>query len=155
MELPSHLGRYHGTEALEAYIKAQNSGKNLRKGGPPLVQSREEAESFLSDKSVPKFESARFAPGQVVRAVIGLDGGSTSSKAVLLGEEGVVFAKAYRLSKGNPIQDMKDLLSDLRTQVEQQSAQLDVLGFGATGYAADVLEKRSALTPTSSKQWLT
>jgi activator of 2-hydroxyglutaryl-CoA dehydratase/predicted nucleotide-binding protein (sugar kinase/HSP70/actin superfamily) len=144
MELPSHLGRYNGTEALEAYIKAQNSGKNLRKGGPPLVQSREEAESFLSDKSVPKFESAGFAPGQVVRAVIGLDGGSTSSKAVLVGEEGTVLAKAYRLSKGNPIQDMKDLLSDLRTQVEQQSAQLDVLGFGATGYAADVLEKTVA-----------
>ena len=76
-----------------------------------------------------------------MRAVIWLDGGSTSSKAVLVSEKGDVLTKAYRLSKGNPIQDMKDLLSDLRTQVVQQSATLEVLGFGATGYAADVLEK--------------
>jgi predicted nucleotide-binding protein (sugar kinase/HSP70/actin superfamily) len=51
------------------------------------------------------------------------------------------LVKAYRLSKGNPIQDMKDLLADLDGQVRVQNAHLEVLGFGATGYAADVLEK--------------
>jgi activator of 2-hydroxyglutaryl-CoA dehydratase/predicted nucleotide-binding protein (sugar kinase/HSP70/actin superfamily) len=141
MELPSDLARYRGHEAFKAYLKEQDSAKGLRKGGPPLVQSRQEAESFRVNNSVANFEPARFAPGQIVRAVIGLDGGSTSSKAVLVSEDGKVLAKAYRLSKGNPIQDMKDLLSDLRTQVAQQSATLEVLGFGATGYAADVLEK--------------
>ncbi len=55
---------------------------------------------------------ATFEPGQVVRGVIGLDGGSTSSKAVLVDEtRASILNKAYTLSKGNPIQDTKDLLA--------------------------------------------
>ncbi len=71
--------------------------------------------------------------GSTVKAVIGLDGGSTSSKAVLLGEDGTVLMKSYALSKGNPIQDAKELLEDLRTRVREKGAELDVIGFGATG----------------------
>jgi hypothetical protein len=77
----------------------------------------------------------------VVRGVIGLDGGSTSSKAVLVDEEGEIVCKAYQLSKGNPIQDTKELLTQLRDYVKGQGATLEVLGFGATGYAADVLQE--------------
>ena len=76
-----------------------------------------------------------------MRAVIGLDGGSTSSKAVLLGEDGEVLMKAYALSKGNPIQDTKELLGELRSRMHAKGAELEILGFGATGYAADVLEE--------------
>src|SRR5690606_29746809 len=68
-------------------------------------------------------------------------GGSTSSKAVLLGEDGTILRKAYTLSKGNPIQDAKDLLAELKASVTADGATLEVIGFGATGYAADVLEE--------------
>jgi predicted nucleotide-binding protein (sugar kinase/HSP70/actin superfamily) len=73
--------------------------------------------------------------------VIGLDGGSTSSKAVLMGEDGELLRKAYTLSKGNPIRDTKDLLRELRDMVRAEGAELECLGFGATGYAADVLQE--------------
>src|SRR6185503_12463727 len=90
---------------------------------------------------IPKFKPVAFTPGEHVRAVIGLDGGSTSSKAVLMREDGELLLKVYTLSKGNPIRDTKDLLRDLRDQVTAQGATLEVLGFGATGYAADVLQE--------------
>ena len=73
--------------------------------------------------------------------MIGLDGGSTSSKAVLLDEAGNLLTKQYQLSKGNPIADTKELLARIRSFVHDQGAQLEVVGFGATGYAADVLEE--------------
>jgi activator of 2-hydroxyglutaryl-CoA dehydratase len=53
-----------------------------------------------------------------VRVYLGIDGGSTSSKAVLIDEAGEVVKKVYQLSKGNPIVDTKELLADLRDQVE-------------------------------------
>ncbi len=96
---------------------------------------------FRRAYSIPSFEHARFAPGQVVRAAIGLDGGSTSSKAVLLDEEGNLLTKQYQLSKGNPIADTKELLAKIKAFVHDQGATLEVLGFGGTGYAADVLEE--------------
>lgn len=135
------VGRYAGLDGLRDYIENGRKARLGESAGPPLVRGREELERFRETYRIPKFEEARFSPGQVVRAVIGLDGGSTSSKAVLLSEEGEVLLKAYTLSKGNPIQDMRDLLADLRDRVAAQGAVLEVLGFGATGYAADVLEE--------------
>ena len=85
--------------------------------------------------------SATFEPGTHVRAVIGLDGGSTSSKAVLIDESGHMLTKQYQLSKGNPIEDAKQLLAKIKAFVHDQGATLEVLGFGATGYAADVLQE--------------
>ena len=52
-----------------------------------------------------------------------------------------LLTKQYQLSKGNPIVDTKELLAKIKSFVHDQGARLEVLGFGATGYAADVLEE--------------
>ncbi len=121
------------------------NGRKARLGesaGPPLAKTETELDEFKRLYAIPKFVPAEFTPGETVRAVIGLDGGSTSSKAVLCSyEDGKILAKAYQLSKGNPIADTKELLEKLRTGVEAQGAKLEIMGFGATGYAADVLEE--------------
>ena len=83
-----------------------------------------ELDAFREEYSVPKFVEARLAPEQIVRAVIGLDGGSTSSKAVLLDEDGNLLTKQYQLSKGNPIVDTKELLAKIRSFVHDQGAVL-------------------------------
>ncbi|HSG05599.1 MAG TPA: BadF/BadG/BcrA/BcrD ATPase family protein, partial [Nitrospiria bacterium] len=56
-------------------------------------------------------------------------------------QEGRLLCKHYLLSKGNPIADTVEILSKIKSTIESQGATLDVLGFGATGYAADVLEE--------------
>ena len=76
-----------------------------------------------------------------VDGFIGLDAGSTSTKAVLLDEAGAVVAKAYQLSRGNPIEDAIDMFRALRAQVESQGASIDVRGLGTTGYAKDMLQE--------------
>lgn len=135
------VGRYAGLDALRRYATEGRKERLGETAGPPLLTKPGELETFREAYSIPKFEPVPFEEGQVVRVVIGLDGGSTSSKAVLLDEEGRVLRKAYALSKGNPIQDAKELLAELRDGVQADGATLDVLGFGATGYAADVLEE--------------
>jgi predicted nucleotide-binding protein (sugar kinase/HSP70/actin superfamily) len=52
-----------------------------------------------------------------------------------------VLCKAYQLSHGNPIQDTIGLFENLRQHVESQSATLEILGVGTTGYAKDVLQR--------------
>jgi activator of 2-hydroxyglutaryl-CoA dehydratase len=56
-----------------------------------------------------------------------------------LSEEGEVLCKAYRISRGNPIQDTIEIFEKLRSQVEGQRARLEVLGRATTGYAKDYL----------------
>ncbi|WP_437827988.1 BadF/BadG/BcrA/BcrD ATPase family protein [Sorangium sp. So ce1153] len=135
------VGRYAGKAGLVEYMTNGRKARLGESAGPPLVKTRDEVDEFRKLYSIPRFTPMKLEPGQVVRGVIGLDGGSTSSKAVLIDEDSNIVCKAYQLSKGNPIQDAKELLAQLRQYVADQGATLEVLGFGGTGYAADVLQE--------------
>jgi activator of 2-hydroxyglutaryl-CoA dehydratase len=54
--------------------------------------------------------------GEVVSGFIGIDGGSTSTKAVLLDTEGKILCKTYELSNGNPIEDIIEMFEKLRSR---------------------------------------
>ncbi len=136
------VGRYTGIDGLKGYISHGRSASLAGSALGPLVQSQDELDRFREDYAIPPFTPATFAEGAHVRGVIGLDGGSTSSKAVLVDHEtGEVLYKAYTLSKGNPIQDTKDILAQIQAYVVDQGATFECTGFGATGYAANVLEE--------------
>ncbi|MGM0575980.1 MAG: BadF/BadG/BcrA/BcrD ATPase family protein [Myxococcota bacterium] len=138
---PDKAKPFRGLEPLREFIQHGRAAKLGDDAGPPVVESDDELAEFKEQFRVPKFEPATFREGEVVRAVVGLDGGSTSSKAVLVDEEGRILNKEYVLSKGNPIQDTKDMLAAMKRFVSDQGAHLEIIGFGATGYAADVLEE--------------
>ncbi|UFJ42709.1 acyl-CoA dehydratase activase-related protein [Brevibacillus humidisoli] len=141
MHEPADVGIYTGLEGLKNFIAHGRKAKLGEKAGPPLVDNVAELDKFRQTYSIPKFTPAEFKPGQKVKAVIGLDGGSTSSKAVLVDESGTILLKEYQLSKGNPLEDTREMLKRIRDKVTGAGAELEIIGFGATGYAADVLEK--------------
>lgn len=139
---PAEVGRYLGTQALEDYIAHGRKARLGEAAGPPLVRDPIEVEQFSGDYAVPPWKPPAIERGSVVEAVIGVDGGSTSSKAVLVDMQGRLLKKEYQLSRGNPIQDTKELLARLKHYVHEEcGATLAIRGFGATGYAADVLEQ--------------
>jgi predicted nucleotide-binding protein (sugar kinase/HSP70/actin superfamily)/activator of 2-hydroxyglutaryl-CoA dehydratase len=138
----ANIGRYKGLNDLKEFIKHGRSGRLGDMADGPLVKSEEELEAFKAEFAIPVFTPTPFKKGQHVRGVIGLDGGSTSSKAVLVDyETGDILYKAYTLSKGNPIRDTKEILAEIQAYVDDQGATLECMGFGATGYAANVLEE--------------
>lgn len=134
-------GRYRGTAALADYAEHGRTKMREASGAPGLVASEEERDAFVRAFAQPPFQPATFRPGQVVEAWAGLDGGSTSTKAVLLDDNANLLAKAYQLSKGNPIEDSRQILAALRRQVEDQGAMLVIKGLGTTGYAKDILKE--------------
>lgn len=135
---------FNGTKQLEAYCDTGRASRLAARSGPPLFKSSADIGPFLERYQVAPFAPPDFVPGQRVKAAIGLDAGSTSTKAVLVDDQGVVIRKAYRLSKGNPLQDTKEILAELKASVEAQGASLEILGFGATGYAAPVMSETLA-----------
>ena len=135
-------GSYAGTAALEEYIEAGRRRVRESTGQGGLFDSEGELAAFQSLYAAAPFSPATFAPGQVVEAYLGLDGGSTSTKAVLTDSEGNLLVKAYQLSKGNPLQDAREVLGCLREQVESQGgARIRILGAGTTGYAKDIMKE--------------
>ncbi|MDR0842205.1 MAG: acyl-CoA dehydratase activase-related protein [Acidobacteriota bacterium] len=139
-EEEEEIGRYLGHAKLQALYDDRNTdGGRGGNGVPALVGSEQEVEEFLRAYAPPRFTPPKFNPGDVARGFVGIDGGSTSTKAVLLSQDGEVLARAYQLSKGNPIADTIEILEKLRYQVESQGATIEVLGAATTGYAKDTL----------------
>ncbi|MCB2204258.1 CoA activase [bacterium] len=131
--------RFRGLDGLIDYIEHGRSAQRKSKVGKGLVESASELEEFRRRYSVPVFTPRRLQPGTTFEAYLGIDGGSTSTKGVLIDRDLNVAFKSYRLSDGNPIDDTRRIIADLHAQVRDQGAELRILGAGTTGYAKDVL----------------
>ncbi len=134
------IGCYRGYDQLVHYIDYGRQEEKAKSGASGLVKEPTELDAFKQAYRRKKFTPATFQKNSTVAGFVGVDGGSTSTKAVLLDEKGDILCKAYQLSNGNPIQDTIDMFENLREQVESQHAKLEVLGVATTGYAKDILK---------------
>jgi predicted CoA-substrate-specific enzyme activase len=134
------IGCYRGYENLIHYIDFGRQEEKAKSGGKGLVEDPKDLDIFKDAYKRKKFTPAVFQKNSTVAGFIGIDGGSTSTKAVLLDESGNILCKSYQLSNGNPIQDTIEMFENLRSQVEAQNAKLEVLGVATTGYAKDILK---------------
>jgi predicted CoA-substrate-specific enzyme activase len=136
-----HIARFSGMESLAAFIgggrDAMRAAAGTNKG---LSKTPEELEEFKKQYTIKSHDFAPFKPGEVVEGWVGIDGGSTSTKAVLVNREAKLIGAYYQLSKGNPIEDTKDVMRGLQEQVEKDGATLKIMGVGTTGYAKDILK---------------
>ncbi len=127
-------------DTLKTFIRDGRKAQLGNNAGPPLAASDAIANEFVQRFQVPSFNAITVKPQQTIRGTIGLDGGSTSSKCVLVDADGNILQKVYQLSKGNPLEDMKQMFRTLKDWAQKQNAKLQVDGFGVTGYAGDVME---------------
>ena len=135
-----NLAVFQGRQQLQWYIEVGRGEEKKERGSAGLWRTQEELDTFKHRFRKEPWQPATFAPDTTVRAFIGIDGGSTSTKGVLLDMDKNVIAKAYQLSRGNPIEDMMDIFGQLHQQIRAQGCELEVLGVGTTGYAKDILK---------------
>src|SRR5579871_3981992 len=138
-----HIGQYLGYEKLEWYVTIGREEEKAKRGaGAGLAKDEAELAAFKQKYRTKKFTPTQFQPGEVVEGFVGIDGGSTSTKTVLISKDHKrrILAKTYQLSKGNPIEDTVEVLQKLDRQIRDQGAELKILGVGTTGYAKDILK---------------
>ena len=130
----NHDKAFSGLIQLKTMVDTGGTTQN-ENNDSPLIASEEELEAFQKAYAIKDF----VPPVLTTRTTcyLGIDGGSTSSKAVLCDENGELLLKVYQLSKGNPIEDTLELLEKI--QAQDPHGYYDVKGLGVTGYAAEVL----------------
>jgi predicted CoA-substrate-specific enzyme activase len=132
--------QYQGTQALELYIRRNEASQAQLSGVGGLCADAAELENFR--RSYSTHAPPRPAiPEREIQVCIGLDGGSTSTKAVALSPRGEVLATSYRLSQSDPISDAVTVLRDLRGKLELLGRPVEILGMGTTGYSKGLLKK--------------
>ena len=131
----NHDKSFTGLIQLKTLVDTGGTTQN-ENNDSPLIQSEEELVAFKHDYAIKPFISPVLT--EKTTCFMGIDGGSTSSKAVLCDEKGELLLKVYQLSKGNPIADTLELLEKIQEQ--DPHGYYEIKGLGVTGYAADVLE---------------
>ncbi len=77
----------------------------------------------------------------ILRATLGIDIGSTSTKLALVDENEQVVLDIYRKTGGEPIQATKLLLRALRNLQKEKGIELEILGAGTTGSGRKMVGK--------------
>jgi len=129
---------YSGSERLSWWIDEGQHEQKARDGGRGLASSRSELDTFLASYTQDAERASPLAPaerGSFPEAVfLGCDFGSTTAKAVVLSQRGELLHDNYVMSKGNPIEDAKSVLHQIRLAGYET-----VGGLAVTGYGKDLL----------------
>lgn len=72
--------------------------------------------------------------GEVVRAYLGIDSGSTTTKFALVGEDGSLIDSFYASNEGEPLVVARKALLSLRDRYRRAGCVLEIASLGTTGY---------------------
>ena len=134
------LGAAYGGDRemdLDAVVEALSRHKSQRRFATirPLFESRAEYQMFCErhqKASVPEGDLARHR-GPVH---IGIDAGSTTLKAVVIGPDGELLRSVYRPNSGNPVPLVRDFLLSLYQEVPD----LQIRSAAVTGYGEQIIQ---------------
>ncbi len=142
VEAPDHAALFAAVGAAE---HAARSGRRL----PSIegVLGTERRDGALLSPTDDRAELARLTPAETpselppgpLRAHLGIDAGSTTSKLALLDEEGELLFGGYGPSNANPVDDIRARLRELEDAASRAGTELTIASVGVTGYGAELL----------------
>jgi predicted CoA-substrate-specific enzyme activase len=100
----------------------------------PFFKNEKEKNEFVHRYPLFDGNYPQPAKSSVVKAYLGIDAGSTTTKFVLLNEDEEVIDSFYSGNQGDPLVVLKSALTQLNERYKEAGAKLDILGVGTTGY---------------------
>ena len=100
-----------------------------------------ERRSYEEKRRLPDVPDYQPKRGEKIRAYLGVDAGSTTSKFVLLDEDENILDRFYAANRGEPLRVVKEALLELKKKYDDAGAELEIVGFGTTGYGELIFDK--------------
>ncbi|MBR6329381.1 MAG: 2-hydroxyacyl-CoA dehydratase [Lachnospiraceae bacterium] len=116
--------------------QAESLGESVR-----FFESDKSREKFLKRHHLPELQWKKPEKGEVVRAYLGIDSGSTTTKFVLMGEDEELLDSFYAFNEGDPLMVAKKALIGLRDKYAKAGAKLEIIACGTTGYGELLFNK--------------
>lgn len=99
-----------------------------------FFDSANEKEDFMQRHSLPDRHWKQPEKGETIRAYLGIDSGSTTTKFVLMDQNEQILSSFYASNEGVPLDVAKKALITLRERYREAGAELEILAAGTTGY---------------------
>lgn len=101
-----------------------------------LFKNQEEYDEFIKRHQKNKVKRKDIAT-YVGKAYLGIDAGSTTTKVVLIDEEGALLYQYYGSNQGNPLQTVKMALEDMYSKISEG---IEVVYGTVTGYGENLIK---------------
>ncbi len=124
----------YNPEYLEELRSGVFQGEERTQDLEPLFLSEEEKRSFAQRHPKTEFPEPNWPEGTEIRAWLGIDAGSTTTKFALINDEGQLLDRFYGPNRGEPLTTFVTALRELRDRYRSRGWKLSLLGAGATGY---------------------
>jgi predicted CoA-substrate-specific enzyme activase len=129
---------YKGTESLRWWIDKGQHDEKAKEGAKGLLAGEGDLDAFMERYGDPKKRFGIVAKKSQPTddpVTVGCDFGSTTAKAVVLSRDDELLFDCYALSKGNPIEDAKSLMRQIR-----EAGYPNIGALALTGYGKDLLK---------------
>lgn len=110
----------------------------------PIFESETDYLNWKADKSnnyVPVVDVSRATK----RNYLGIDSGSTTTKIVVINEQGEIIFKYYAHNGGNPIDAVRHGLSKLKERADEEKVTVNITSGCSTGYGEDLIKAAFSL----------
>ncbi len=109
----------------------------------PADAARTETNASAAPEPLKEQEAsdAEVTSPRTLRAYLGIDSGSTTTKFVLMDEDENILDSFYAPNEGNPLMVAKRALIDMRERYTAAGITLDILAAGTTGYGEQLFSK--------------
>ena len=123
----------HARAVIEAFAA---STKRRSSSGNPFFPDEEALAAFRTRHRLPARPNgpAAYERGDTVRAFLGVDSGSTTTKLAVIDEEGNLIDSFYANNEGDPLAVIKTALAQLDDRWREAGVNLNILGCTTTGY---------------------
>ena len=121
-------------------IREQRPGGDERLSRP-FFENEEDYRLFAEEHRIEELQPIVFSPGQKVRAYLGIDCGSTTTKFVLMEEDGTLIDSYYGPNEGDPLKVLRKGLISVRNRCRTAGAELEIIASGSTGYGELLVSK--------------
>ena len=122
-------------EMLDRLEKAVDTNQSLNTL-PPLFSSQAEYDAFLERHNKNHLPEADIH-SYVGKAYLGIDAGSTTTKMVLIAEDGSILFSYYGSNQGNPVHIVLEQLREIYKLCETR---IHIAGSAVTGYGEDLIK---------------
>ena len=120
---------------ISAEVKISNS-----KYREALFSSEKEYNNWLEEHSKNKVKSANVETVNGKNTFLGIDSGSTTTKIVIIDEEGKVVLRHYRNNNGNPVGAVIEGLTEIKEELEEKNININIARTSVTGYGEDLIK---------------
>ncbi len=128
-------------EGFHDMLKSGGSRRiELSKRLDPLFSGKEEFLEWEGRRMTPIKQTVSIEELDGKVCFLGVDSGSTTTKVVLIDDQGNMAYRFYSNNKGDPIGAVKRGLEGLSDQLENSGVKIEIRGSSVTGYGEDLIK---------------